>query len=86
MDCSGLRETPGDTIDGSNTLAANLLGSEVMRQHQVMDLLPEGFDSRRLQFWHTSGVPTSKEAGFSIPFGDLGSRRFHSSFPIASLV
>jgi hypothetical protein len=45
-----------------------------MRQHQVMDLLPPGFDSRLLQFWHTSGMLTSKEAGFSIPFGDLGSR------------
>jgi hypothetical protein len=47
VDCSGLRGTPGDKIDGSNTLAANRLGSEVMRQHQVMDLLPEGFKSRR---------------------------------------
>ena len=49
VDSSGLRGTPGDTIDGNNTLAANLLGSEVMRQQQVMDLLPQGFDSRRLQ-------------------------------------
>ncbi len=75
VDSSGLRRTPGDSIDGNNILAANWLGSEVMRQHQVSDLLPQGFGSRRLHTGHASGVPASKEAGFSIPFGDLGSRR-----------
>ena len=58
-----------------------------MRQHQVMDLLPQGFDSRRLHTGHASGVPVSFEAGFSIPDGDLGSRRsqnYLTMFPSVS--
>jgi hypothetical protein len=30
-------------MDGSIALAANRLGSEVIRRQQVVDLLPEGF-------------------------------------------
>jgi hypothetical protein len=55
VDCSGLRWTPEGKIDGNNTLAANRLGNEVMRRHQVAGLSPERLRSRRPRTLHVPG-------------------------------